>query len=192
MLGAYGDFWLRQFVGASSKALYFSSTPDGTMKANTPYLLAFPGSSMGTGNLQGQTITFFGKNVEFKANASTEVQRNDKVFVGNYDNVSDDVSGWILNDVGSDLIVSSVVGDKPFRAYFRTEDDFADYNEAKALSISFVEDEETAIREINEYRDAEKDLNVYNIDGILVRKSGNLDGLKKGAYIINRKKVMIR
>lgn len=192
MLGAYGDFWLRQFVGASSKALYFSSTPDGTMKANTPYLLAFPGSSMGTGNLQGQTITFFGKNVEFKANASTEVQRNDKVFVGNYDNVSDDVSGWILNDAGSDLIVSSVVGDKPFRAYFRTEDDFADYNEAKALSISLVEDEETAIREINEYRDAEKDLNVYNIDGILVRKSGNLDGLKKGAYIINRKKVMIR
>ena len=196
LLGAYGDFWLRQFVGASSKALYFSSTPDGTMKANTPYLLAFPGSSMGTGNLQGQTITFFGKNVEFKANATTEVQRNDKVFVGNYDNVSDDVSGWILNDVGSDLIASSVVGDKPFRAYFRTEDDFADFNAAKTLNISFVEDEETAIREINEDLDAENDLNIYSIDGTLVRKAENtsdsLKGLKKGTYIINRKKVMIR
>ncbi len=196
LLGAYGDFWLRQFVGASSKALYFSSTPDGTMKANTPYLLAFPGSSMGTGNLQGQTITFFGKNVEFKANATTEVQRNDKVFVGNYDNVSDDVSGWILNDAGSDLIASSVVGDKPFRAYFRTEDDFADFNAAKTLNISFVEDEETAIREINEDLDAENDLNIYSIDGTLIRKaentSGSLKGLKKGTYIINRKKVMIR
>ena len=196
LLGAYGDFWLRQFVGASSKALYFSSTPDGTMKANTPYLLAFPGSSMGTGNLQGQTITFFGKNVEFKANATTEVQRNDKVFVGNYDNVSDDVSGWILNDAGSDLIASSVVGDKPFRAYFRTEDDFADFNAAKTLNISFVEDEETAIREINEDRDAENDLNIYSIDGTLIRKAENtsdsLKGLKKGTYIINHKKVMIR
>ena len=196
LLGAYGDFWLRQFVGASSKALYFSSTLDGTMKANTPYLLAFPGSVMGNGHLQGQTITFLGKNVEFEANATAEVQRNDKVFVGNYDNVADDASGWILNSTGSDLIASSVVGDKPFRAYFRTEDDFEDFNAAKALSISFVEDEETAIREINEDLDAENDLNIYSIDGTLIRKAENpsdsLKGLKKGAYIINRKKVMIR
>ena len=196
LLGAYGDFWLRQFVGASSKALYFSSTLDGTMKANTPYLLAFPGTVMGNGHLQGQTITFLGKNVEFEANATAEVQRNDKVFVGNYDNVVDDASGWILNSTGSDLIASSVVGDKPFRAYFRTEDDFADFNAAKTLNISFVEDEETAIREINEDRDAENDLNIYSIDGTLIRKAENtsdsLKGLKKGTYIINHKKVMIR
>jgi hypothetical protein len=196
LLGAYGDFWLRQFVGASSKALYFSSTLDGTMKANTPYLLTFPGTVMGSGHLQGQTITFLGKNVEFEANATAEVQRNDKVFVGNYDNVVDDASGWILNSTGSDIIASSVVGDKPFRAYFRTEDEFADFNAAKALSISFVEDEETAIREINEDQDAENNLNIYSIDGTLVRKAGNtsdsLKGLKKGAYIINHKKVMIR
>ena len=196
LLGAYGDFWLRQFVGASSKALYFSSTLDGTMKANTPYLLAFPGSVMGNGHLQGQTITFLGKNVEFEANATAEVQRNDKVFVGNYDNVADDASGWILNSTGSDLITSSVVGDKPFRAYFRTEDDFADFNAAKALNISFVEDEETAIREIDDDRKAENELNIYSIDGTLIRKAENtsdgLNGLKKGTYIINRKKVMIR
>ncbi|MBQ3805582.1 MAG: leucine-rich repeat domain-containing protein [Prevotella sp.] len=196
LLGAYGDFWLRQFVGASSKALYFSSTLDGTMKANTPYLLAFPGSVMGNGHLQGQTITFLGKNVEFEANATAEVQRNDKVFVGNYDNVADDASGWILNSAGSDFITSSVVGDKPFRAYIRTEDDFADFNAAKTLNISFVEDEETAIREINEDRDAENDLNIYSIDGTLIRKAENtsdgLNGLKKGTYIINHKKVMIR
>ncbi len=196
LLGAYGDFWLRQFVGASSKALYFSSTLDGTMKANTPYLLAFPGTVMGSGHLQGQTITFLGKNVEFASDATAEVQRNDKMFVGNYDNVADDASGWILNSTGSDLIASSVVGDKPFRAYFRTEDDFADFNAAKTLNISFVEDEETAIREINEDLDAENDLNIYSIDGTLIRKaentSGSLKGLKKGTYIINRKKVMIR
>ncbi len=196
LLGAYGDFWLRQFVGASSKTLYFSSTLDGTMKANTPYLLAFPGSVMGSGHLQGQTISFLGKNVEFEANATAEVQRNDKVFVGNYDNVVDDVSGWILNSTGSDLIASSVVGDKPFRAYFRTEDDFADFNAAKALNISFVEDEETAIRKIDEDRNAENELNIYSIDGTLIRKAGNssdgVNGLKKGTYIINRKKVMIR
>jgi len=196
LLGAYGDFWLRQFIGASSKALYFSSTLDGTMKANTPYLLAFPGSVMGNGHLQGQTISFLGKNVEFASDATAEVQRNDKVFVGNYDNVADDTSGWILNSTGSDLIASSVVGDKPFRAYFRTEDDFEDFNAAKTLNISFVEDEETAIREINEDRDAENDLNIYSIDGTLIRKAGNtsdsLKGLKKGTYIINHKKVMIR
>ena len=196
LLGAYGDFWLRQFVGASSKTLYFSSTLDGTMKANTPYLLAFPGSVMGNGHLQGQTITFLGKNVEFASDATAEVQRNDKVFVGNYDNVADDASGWILNSAGSDFITSSVVGDKPFRAYFRTEDDFADFNAAKALNISFVEDEETAIREIDEDRNAENELNIYSIDGTLIRKAENtsdgLNGLKKGAYIINRKKVMIR
>ena len=196
LLGAYGDFWLRQFVGASSKTLYFSSTLDGTMKANTPYLLAFPGSVMGSGHLQGQTISFLGKNVEFASDATAEVQRNDKVFVGNYDNVADDASGWILNSTGSDLIASSVVGDKPFRAYFRTEDDFADFNAAKALNISFVEDEETAIREIDEDRNAENELNIYSIDGTLIRKAENnsdsVNGLKKGAYIINRKKVMIR
>jgi len=196
LLGAYGDFWLRQFVGASSKALYFSSTLDGTMKANTPYLLAFPGSVMGSGHLQGQTISFLGKNVEFASDATAEVQRNDKVFVGNYDNVADDASGWILNSTGSDLIASSVVGDKPFRAYFRTEDDFADFNAAKALNISFVEDEETAIREIDEDRNAENELNIYSIDGTLIRKAENssdgVNGLKKGTYIINHKKVMIR
>jgi len=197
LLGAYGDFWLRQFVGASSKALYFSSTLDGTMKANTPYLLAFPGTVMGSGHLQGQTITFLGKNVEFASDATAEVQRNDKVFVGNYDNVADDASGWILNSAGSDFVTSSVVGDKPFRAYICTEDDFADFNAAaKALNISFVEDEETAIREIDEDRNAENELNIYSIDGTLIRKAENssdsVNGLKKGTYIINRKKVMIR
>ncbi|MBR4269732.1 MAG: leucine-rich repeat domain-containing protein [Prevotella sp.] len=215
LLGASGDFWLRQFVGASSKALYFSSTLDGTMKANTPYLVAFPGDMMGGNSLQGQMITFYGKNATIDAYDLTEIQRNDKVFKGNYTKNTNNGTGWILNSDGNSFVASTTLDVAPFHAYIKNEDN--NNVMAKQLNVCFEEQEEDITATDKVYADEttinisatnnggleitsanDCQISIYSINGALVRnvilKAGNnrIEGLSEGIYIINNNKVVIQ
>lgn len=215
LLGASGDFWLRQFVGASSKALYFSSTLDGTMKANTPYLVAFPGDEMGGNSLQGQMITFYGKNATIDAYDLTEIQRNDKVFKGNYTKNTNNGTGWILNSDGNSFVASTTLDVAPFHAYIKNEDN--NNVMAKQLNVCFEEQEEDITATDKVYADettinisaadnggleiiAANDcqISIYSINGAIVRNvilkagSNRIEGLSEGIYIINNNKVVIQ
>jgi len=141
LLGTDGNFWLREFIGASSDELYFTSTYDGVMKAYTPYIVAFPGSKMGKNNIEGQSVSFIGKDVVVGADQPAIVQRNDFIFKGGFDTDADEGTGWILNSNGDGFEKTDVVGNHPFHAYFMTVNDETAAG-AKRLSISteFVEE----------------------------------------------------
>lgn len=211
LLGANGDFWLRKFVGASSEELYFTSTYDGIMEANTPYIVAFPGKGMGSGNLEGQSISFIGKDIEVGVSEEKEIQRNEYIFKANYNTAADGHTGWVLNSAGDGFDESQTVGNKPFRAYFYTDDGNA--AGAKSLCIGYIGDEEmTAIDELLMEKESikvnadgsvevvsSKDgvINVFGVNGTLVcsqkvtKGINYIGGLPKGLYIINKQKIII-
>lgn len=181
-----GNFWLRQYVGSNNDAVLFSSTSDGVMKANTPYLIAFPGDKMGKGSLEGQTITFKAKNVTVPVTEIPSIQKNGYTFVGNYDKTADEGGGWTLNAEGSAFVWSETVGDKPFSGYFKGE---APTASSAALRMSFGQMDNTTgleqnMAELIDYADEA----VYTLDG---RKVITKD-LKPGLYIKNNKKMMVR
>lgn len=215
LLGTDGNFWLREFIGASSDELYFTSTYDGVMKAYTPYIVAFPGSKMGKNNLEGQSVSFIGKDVVVGADQPAIVQRNDFIFKGGFDTDADEGTGWILNSNGDGFDKTDVVGNNPFHAYFMTVNDETAAG-AKSLSISteLVEEEGTLVSTVKE---AEEELEVVAEEGAVIIKANNnttaniygangallrcvhvnagenrVEGLAKGLYIINKQKIMIR
>ena len=210
MLGSTGNFWLRKFVGASSDAVYFTSTLDGRMEANTPYLVAFPGSTMGTGHLEGQTITFQGHDADIAVTRQPEVQKNDFVFVGNYDTTADGIEGWALNAVGNSFTKNSNVGNQPFRAYFknlsgdasssRLRISFSDPTDIRSLEVPAKDFTVTASSNgtLMIMSDSNRSLNIYSIDGRLERRvelsigENRIEGLHRGLYIVENQKVNVR
>ena len=210
MLGSKGNFWLRKFVGASSDAVYFSSTIDGQMEANTLYLVAFPGSTMGAGHLQGQTITFTGYDKNIQVTEQPTVKNNGFVFVGNYDQEVDGIEGWALNAAGSSFARSTSVGNQPFRAYFknlsgqisnaRLRIDFSDPTDVRSLRTASSDISLAAIGngELVIQSKSNRPLSIYTVDGRLVRRvqlaigENRIDGLHKGLYIVDNHKIMMR
>ena len=210
MLGSKGNFWLRKFVGASSDAVYFASTIDGQMEANTPYLVAFPGKSMGNGHLEGQTITFTGYDANIQVTEQPTVKNNAFVFVGNYDIEADGIEGWALNTAGNSFVKTNTVGNQPFRAYFRNDENgdspsrlrisFNDPTDIRSLELSddgfsiYPEGNGELIINSNNNRT----INVYALDGRIMRRvhlvagENHISGLHAGVYIINNQKLVIR
>lgn len=213
--GTDGNFWLREFIGASSDELYFTSTYDGVIKAYTPYIVAFPGSKMGKNNIEGQSVSFIGKDVVVGADQLAIVQRNDFIFKGGFDTDADEGTGWILNSNGGGFEKTDVVGNNPFHAYFMTDNDETAAG-AKRLSISteFVEEEGTLVSSV---KLAEESLEVVADEGAVIIKANSnttvkiygangallrcvrinagenkVEGLAKGLYIINKQKILIR
>lgn len=215
LFGTDGNFWLREFIGASSDELYFTSTYDGVMKAYTPYIVAFPGSKMGKNNIEGQSVSFIGKDVVVGADQPAIVQRNDFIFKGGFDTDADEGTGWILNSNGDGFDKTDVVGNNPFHAYFMTDNDDTAAG-AKRLSISteFVEEEGTLVSTVKLAEESlevvadegaviikansNTTVNIYGANGALLRcvrinaGENKVEGLAKGLYIINKQKILIR
>ena len=215
LLGTDGNFWLREFIGASSDELYFTSTYDGVMKAYTPYIVAFPGSKMGKNNIEGQSVSFIGKDVVVSPEQPAVVQRNDFIFKGGFDTDADEGTGWILNSNGDGFEKTDVVGNNPFHAYFMTDNDDTAAG-AKRLSISteFVEEEGTLVSSVKLAEESlevvadegaviikansNTTVNIYGANGALLRcvrinaGENKVEGLAKGLYIINKQKILIR
>lgn len=183
LLGSSGDFWLRKYVNSNNSNVFFSSLMEPVMESNTPYIIAFPGETMGNGHLQGQTITFRGVDVDIEVTEVPRQQKNQYTFVGNYDTVIDGVTGYELNKMGNAFVQSAEVGKEPFHAYFTTKDTS---NNVKSLGISFGQyNDETGIFEVE---DDGADTNIrqgsYDLSG---RKT---EAKSKGIYIVNGKKVV--
>ncbi len=181
--GSTGDFWVRKYIGSNAKNVYFSSLDEAVMQAQTPYLVAFPGETMGVGHLQGQTITFGATEADVAVTVVPSLVRNQFTFVGNYDTIEDGVTGYVLNDSGSSFVKDATAGKNPFQAYFVNKNSSSD---VKSLGITFGEfNEETGLFEV-EGPDVTNGFgnSVYDLSGRKTQNAG------KGIYIVNGKKVV--
>ncbi|MCQ2197525.1 MAG: leucine-rich repeat domain-containing protein, partial [Bacteroidaceae bacterium] len=187
VLGGSGNFWLRKYVGSSSTSVFFTSTSDGVIEANTPYLMAFPGNAFGNNSLEGQKIVFSASDVKISALADPDlIKKNAFLFKSTYNTTPDASAGYELNVEGSSFVQVPQVGTHPFRAYFVNEDEAA--SSVKALKIDFGSfDEETGIFEVEEATDMRmNDDACYDLSGRRVSKNST----HKGIYIVNGKKVV--
>lgn len=118
------------------------------------------------------------------------VEHNGVSFIGSYDNAGLPIT---KNDyfLASDNNMYRAAGTetmKGFRAVFRVNQD--ETQEAKTLSVSF-DDETTGITTVKA-NSTNNNNAIYNIAGQLVREASSTEGLQKGVYIVNGKKVIIK
>ena len=113
------NFWLKEFSsdGASSVGFNYTSS----MKANTPYIIALPGSKWGdTYNLSGKTIKFIGNNVEVKKSAQSVVTGSFYRFIGNTKAVNT-ANIYCINAAGNRFELKLSGGSAAFRPFFKPD-----------------------------------------------------------------------
>lgn len=173
-------FWLMEFSGESGSTVNFTTAPT-PLEANVPYIIALPGADQGSLSLVGKnTLTFEGDNVSVKANAKSAVTVSKYKFVGTMTNTGSLHNIYALNDDG-DKFQKGTASVTPFRAYFAGTSAAAT---ATSLGIGFGGNT-TGIAELKTLRKVE-DNNFYNLNGQRVSQP------KKGLYIVNGKKVVIK
>ena len=175
-------FWLMEFNGETGSTVNFvtASTP---LKANTPYIIAIPGSDYGKYSLVDKnTLTFSADDATVKAGAKAAVTVSNYKFVGTMTNTGslDDI--YALNNDG-DTFQKGTATVEPFRAYFAATSTAAT---ATSLGISFGNSDTTGIEELKLSPTDLKREGVYNLNGQRVAQP------TKGLYIVNGKKVVIK
>lgn len=164
------------------------STKNPQVKANIPCLIKVLPNAITSTKIDHALILAGGA-----SSVTAKSTTNSVVLVGNYDVVGD-----LFSSKGTSYVLS---GDKfyktvdgvatklnPFRAYFTT----ATQGEAKGLSFSIDGDETTDIEGVHAAAGAVKG-NVFNLNGQLVRaNASSYEGLDKGIYIVNGKKIIIK
>ena len=172
------QFWLKEFVddGVGSVTFNFTSA----MKANTPYIIALPGNHWGTAyDLSGKTIKFIGSG-EVKKSAQTVVTGSNYRFIGNTQAVSTE-NIYCINAAGNAFDLKASGGSAAFRPFFK-----ADIFDRAITSLAI--NSGGAVTGINEIEDvrSKKDDVYYDLNGRRVLYP------KKGVYVVNGKKVVIK
>lgn len=163
------------FASASEAGLVFEAVED--MKANVPYLLYLPAEM--------ETPLYFGVNV---ASATpVAVTYGEFTFTGTYEPISMAGKYGVASVDGADKIVKGGANAtvKGTRAYFTSTN--ADVKEMPLL-IDGVATVVTGVQA------AERSIyDVYTLTGVQVRKgAATLNGLRKGIYIVNGKKMNVK
>lgn len=204
-------FWVRQFESDGNGSIFFAEAT--SMKANTPYIIALPGSSWGKKwDLSSKEIVFHGDNATITANARLVRSGSDYRFVGTTVATAPE-GAYVLNDAGNSFEQQEEeTSIAPFRAYF-TAQRWLDgtQSELRMQTIYYLDDPTidnggvaTAIAALpaptvpatNPAASAEATVTVCSLSGQPLRtltptSSGNpLQGLPKGLYIVNGKKLV--
>lgn len=185
------------YNGNESDGTMVATFSDATLNENN-YTLKFAQQKNGNAVITANTpclirpktgaseYTIEGVRMEPSTNNLT-VEHNGVSFIGSYDNAGLPIT---KNDyfLASDNNMYRAAGTetmKGFRAVFRVNQD--ETQEAKTLSVSF-DDETTGITTVK----ANNNNAIYNIAGQLVKEASSTEGLQKGVYIVNGKKVIIK
>jgi hypothetical protein len=155
--------------------LVFSSAS--TFIKNTPYLVYFPN--------EVKNVKFTSKTINEIRTAGSKVA-GDWTFTGTYvPSISMEGKWGVVNEGGKVRKGGAGSTMKGTRAYL-TYNGSASINEMRFI----IDGEETNITEI----DGEPlSYDVYNLNGMLVRKNAtDLNGLRKGIYIVNGKKYIVK
>lgn len=171
---------VQEFVSADESGLNFAEVE--TLEANKPYLIYFATAK--------ETPTYFG--TEITSTTPVSVTKGDYTFVGSYDAVMsmsgkygvatvDDVQKIILGGTNSTL--------KATRAYFTKNGD-----QPAQVRINLFGEGGNGTTGIDQMENnGVQAYDVYTLQGIQVLKgASSLNGLQKGIYIVNGKKVVIK
>ena len=189
-------------VNATTKVYTFTAQPvtTGTATANTPYhIVAQKPSDNASYKIQLTGATFMPSS---KTVAMTDMNGTLTGY-GNYNGVAVDKTEDILYFTkdyfwrSSTLTTSNTVKVLPYRAYYTTTQDLS--NAAKQFSVVFLDEEEVFVPGIateieqyengNEVRKTILSDGVYDLSG---RKLAENAPLKKGIYIMNGKKILVK
>ena len=161
----------------NSDVITFTNHGTAALIANTPYLIYLPTAI--------SNIVYTDRSIaEIKI---TTITHNNWIFAGNYtQNMSMEGKWGVVNEGGKVRKGGSGSTLKGTRAYFTNKNNTAGVNEMRFI----IDGEETNITEI----DGEPlSYDVYNLNGMLVRKNAtDLNGLRKGIYIVNGKKYIVK
>ncbi len=112
------NFWLKSFTSDETDKVYFYFADE--MKANTPYIVAFPGAKWGPKwNMFEKTIKFIGENtVVSRSSVRAVTTGNYYRFIGS--TVQDHTENiYSLNGEGNAFVLNENGGSGAFRAYFK-------------------------------------------------------------------------
>ncbi len=171
---------VQEFVSADESGLNFAEVQ--TLEANKPYLIYFA--------IAKETPTYFG--TEITSTTPVSVTKGDYTFVGSYDAVMS-MSGKYgvatINDVQKVILGGENSTLQATRAYFTKKGEMP----AQVRINLYGEggDGTTGIGQVENSGTPTYD--VYTLQGVQVLKgASSLNGLQKGIYIVNGKKVVIK
>jgi len=184
------QFWLKEFTSDAPGVVNFSFTNE--MKANTPYIIALPGTSAKWDDkysLNGKTIKFIGQDVVVKKSERGVVTAENYRFVGNTQKDNTE-NIYCINAAGNKFELKATGGSPAFRPYFK-----ADIFDRTVTSLAIGFDETTGIKSltpdpapIGKGNDV-----IYDLQGRRIGQWSALNSqLRPGLYIINGKKVIIK
>ena len=183
-VAAFGDnaTSVQEFVSADESGLNFAEVEN--LEANKPYLIYFAEAK--------ETPTYFG--TEITSTTPVSVTKGDYTFVGSYDAVMsmsgkygiatvDNVQKIILGGTNSTL--------KATRAYFTKKGEQPAQVRINLFGMGGDGEGTTGIDQI--VNGGAQTYDVYTLQGVQVLKgAASLNGLQKGIYIVNGKKVVIK
>lgn len=165
-----------KFTGCTETTLLFTSVTN--IEAGQPYLVN-PKNAMGTdGYYEFTDVNSFGE-------TPTDVTQSPVTFKGSYYKTTAPQGSYVLrkNEV---YHLQSAMTMKGFRAYFQE-------NETSASKIHFWSLDDDTPTGIDGIVGETKTMEVYNLNGQRVAsKVQTLDGLAKGVYIVNGKKMIVQ
>lgn len=175
------QFWLKEFVSDEPGVVNFDFVSGTTMKANTPYIVAFPGDHWGAAyDLSTKAIKFVGETntTVHKSDAVSSVTGANYRFIGN--TLTDATNNiYTINDDGDKFVAGN--RSAPFRAYFKP----GIFDPTLGSLGIGSGGETTGIETMSEVRGVMSDV-WYDLQGRRVENP------TKGVYIKNGRKVVIK
>lgn len=170
---------VQAFAGADADGLDFAVAE--TMTANTPYLIYVPADT------EAQT---FIANVTLEEATPASVTYGDFTFKGNYeaDMSMADLYGVADKDGVQKIMKGSATAKlQGTRAYF----DYSGTSSVSGMRLNLEgQDDVTSIDGVEVMNGS---FDIYNLQGIRVRTAAtSLEGLSRGVYVVNGKKVMVK
>ena len=176
------NFWVKEFVGDDVNTVNFYYANE--MKANVPYIVAFPGKKWGDKwDMSNKTLKFIGEDVTVShSDVVSSVTGSNYRFIGSTQNTSSE-NIYQMNDKGNsfDLNTGSATS-TPFRAYIKPG--MFDRTVTRLAIGSGTGT--TDIQTLDVERGKTNDRTIYNMNGQRVAQP------TKGLYIVNGKKVVIK
>lgn len=195
--GDDGRFWLRRFVGVDGNTCHFADAQE--FEAFTPYIVAFPGTQLGSLSLVGKTLEFSADQQTVPAQAPIKLTTSSFSFIGTTTGHQAS-QHYVLNAAGDSFTLMSSSAIAPFRASFKATGPSVYY--APALRIGHGGN----LTGIHNLRDATNAAQtntdgattaVCNLAGQRVgtatMKAGvwQLPTLPQGVYVVNGQRVLV-
>ena len=175
-------FWVKNFSSEVGSTVNFDYVEQ--MKADTPYIIAVPGSTWGESwNLTNKEITFYGADATIESGTLASVSGNQYKFAGTKQ-AKAVTDCYVMNNDGNAFSRTSTTV-APFRAYFSPLTMMAGQPAAAALYIGSEGNNPTGITEMTLDRQETKGA-AYNLNGQRVAHP------RRGLYIVDGKKVIMK